>query len=182
MATVTILITSEKIDLNRVANWGPEPYQGASNTFVGFVRSRNLGRDVVAVEYDCYTTLCEKIFNDIATEAAKKWDPNSRILIIHRHGHLMVGEASVAIAATTGHRDESYKITRYIIEEIKERAPIWKKEFYTDGATDWVRGHALCQHRKIDHHGHHNHLDDCGNHNKNDDHFNQSESHQPVGS
>ena len=161
MGTVETIVTTESINLENVAHWGASSQHGAYNSFVGIVRNRNLGKDVVAVEYDCYIPLCKNVFAQIAQEAQSKWGTDANILVIHRHGKLNVGEASVAIAATTGHRDESYRITRYIIEEIKVRAPIWKKEFYTDGETDWVRGHALCQHRKVDHneiHGNHS----CG--------------------
>lgn len=154
MAKIETVVTTDKIDLVTISRWAPASHHGASNIFFGFVRSKNLGRDVTAVEYECFIPLCEKVFKEIAQEASEKWDNGSHILIVHRHGHLPVGETSVAIVATTGHRDESYRITRYIIEEIKQRAPIWKKEFYTDGETDWVRGHALCQHRKVDHHVH----------------------------
>ena len=152
MGTIKVEVTQEEIDLRVISEWQPSQTHGATNMFVGQVRSNNLGKQVVAVEYDCYEELCKKVFFEIAREATSKWGLDSNILVIHRHGKLKVGEPSVAIIATTGHRDESYRITRYIIEEIKMRAPIWKKEFYTDGETEWVKGHALCQHRKVDHH------------------------------
>ncbi len=152
MGNINVKVTSELLLLNELFNFQPSVGHGATNTFVGIVRNLNLGRNVIKMEYDCFIPLCEKTFLDIATEAQKKWCNDANILIAHRHGKLNVGDASVAIIATTGHRDESYRITRYIIEEIKVRAPIWKKEFYQDGETDWVRGHALCQHRKVDHH------------------------------
>lgn len=164
MSTVKTIVTDKEIDLDFVAKWNPSSEHGASNAFLGFVRNLNLGKSVVAVEYDCFKTLCEKIFNQIAEEAKQKWGKDSNILIIHRHGRLSVGEASVAIVVTTRHRDESYRASRYIIEEIKVRAPIWKKEFYIDGETEWVRGHALCQHRKVDHHEEHSGAHSCGGH------------------
>lgn len=154
MGKIKVKVTTEPIIFSRVASWSADSHHGAMNSFIGIVRSSNLGRNVVAMEYDCFIPLCEKTFFDIASEAQKKWSESANIFVIHRHGKLKVGEASVAIVATTGHRDESYRITRYIIEEIKTRAPIWKKEYYQDGETDWVRGHALCQHRKVDHHEH----------------------------
>lgn len=149
---INTFVTDQIIDLNQISKFVPESAHGAGNTFVGFVRNLNLGKPVVAVEYDCYQILCEKVFIEISREAQKKWSEDANILVIHRHGKLNVGEASVLISVTTKHRDESYRISRYIIEEIKVRAPIWKKEYYQDGQTDWVRGHALCQHRKVDHH------------------------------
>ncbi len=151
---VDVKVTLHPIDLSEVARWDADSTHGAMNSFIGIVRSSNLGRNVVAMEYDCFIPLCEKTFFDIATEAQKKWSPEANIMVLHRHGKLAVGDASVAIVATTGHRDESYRITKYIIEEIETRAPIWKKEYYQDGESDWVRGHALGQHRKVDHHEH----------------------------
>lgn len=151
MPQIESLVTTKDIDLAKISMWAPASQHGAINMFVGVVRNKNLNKDVVSVEYECFTPLCEKIFTEIATEACNKWEPSANILIVHRQGRLNVGEVSVAIVATTGHRDESYRITRYIIEEIKIRAPIWKKEFYLNGHTDWVPGHALCQHNKVNH-------------------------------
>ncbi len=162
MSTVQVIVTEKEIDFDMVARWNPSAEHGASNAFLGFVRNLNLGKSVIAVEYDCFKPMCEKVFNQIANEAKSKWGDDSNILIVHRHGRLSVGEASVAIVVTTGHRDESYRSSRYIIEEIKTRAPIWKKEFYVDGQTEWVRGHALCQHRKVNHHEEHSWTDSCG--------------------
>lgn len=152
MGNINVSVTSEPLALMNLTNYNVDSSHGAVNIFIGVVRDANLGRKVTKMEYDCYIPLCEKTFMDIATEAQDKWSKEANIRIVHRHGELNVGDASVAIFATTGHRDESYRITRYIIEEIKQRAPIWKKEYYHDGETDWVRGHALCQHRKVDHH------------------------------
>lgn len=161
MGNLFIEITAAAIDLEKAIQWAPNGTHGASCSFIGYVRNLNMGKQVTAIEYDCYEKLCENVFRKISEEAQEKWGQDSNILIIHRHGRLNIGEASVCIIVTTKHRDESYKTSRYIIEEIKERAPIWKKEFYLDGETDWVRGHALCQHRKIEsHEDHRNHS--CG--------------------
>jgi len=151
MAFIKTLVTPQPISLAEVTAWRPDSSHGAGSLFCGFVRDINLGKKVVAVEYDCFVPLAEKLFTEIAAEAAAKWGEDARILIVHRHGRLEIGEISVAIFVTTRHRDESYQASRYVIEEIKTRAPIWKKEFYENGETDWVRGHALCQHRKSDH-------------------------------
>lgn len=152
MGEVSVRITHEAIDLEDLANWKPASGHGAENIFIGYVRDLNMGRSVVAVEYDCYESLALNVFGDIAREAQSRWGDDANIFVMHRHGRLRVGEASVVICVTTRHRDESYRASRYVIEEIKVRAPIWKKEFYVDGETEWVRGHALCQHRKVDHH------------------------------
>lgn len=153
MSKIDVKITTSSIQMELIG-FMSSPDHGAMNSFIGIVRNLNLGKNVIKMEYDCFISLCEKTFFDIAKEAQEKWCIDANISVVHRHGIVKVGEASVAILATTGHRDEAYQITRYIIEEIKIRAPIWKKEFYENGETDWVRGHALCQHRKVDHHEH----------------------------
>lgn len=149
---ISVQVTTEPIPLDVISEWPAPNAHGAMNVFMGLVRDLNLGKEVIAIEYDCFVPLCENVFQEIASEAQERWGLESDILIIHRHGHIKVGDPSVLVLATSKHRDESYRITRYVIEEIKVRAPIWKKEFYKDGETDWVRGHALCQHRKVDHH------------------------------
>lgn len=143
---VQVSVTREAIDLTRVVQVGPASPHGAGNVFAGYVRDLNMGKKVLGIEYDSFEPLTEKIFRDICHEAQEEWGHDLQIFVIHRIGYLKVGEISVAIFVTSGHRDESYQASRYVIEEIKTRAPIWKKEFYQDSQSEWVRGHALCQH------------------------------------
>lgn len=119
---------------------------GAEIIFLGVVRDINHGRNVVSVAYDAFPPLAEKTLTEIASEAKEKWGREMQIVILHRTGILKVGEVSLAIAVSSRHRDESYQASRYVIEQIKDRAPIWKKETYSDGETKWLKGHALCQH------------------------------------
>lgn len=127
------------------------PAHGAQTVFCGVVRDYNLGKEVRGVEYDCYEPLTKKVFIEIANEAKGKWGKDALICIFHAKGYLNVGQMSVGIGVSTPHRSEAFDACRYIIEQIKERAPIWKKEYYLDGESDWVKGHALCQkHRKSD--------------------------------
>ena len=126
---------------------------GGVNVFFGAVRDFNAGKKVVAVSYDSYEPLAEKIFHEIAEEACARWGSSLRICVVHRVGRLKCGEISVGIGVSSRHRDESYQASRYIIEEIKHRAPIWKKEFYENGETEWLRGHALCA--QAGEHAHH---------------------------
>lgn len=156
-SVIYVDVVEEPITLVDLQSFIPDTSHGASDTFVGYVRNINLGKKVVAVEYDCFTPLTKKVFSEIAIEAQKKWSQDARFFILHRQGKLAVGEISVLICVSTRHRDESFKACRYVIEEIKKRAPIWKKEHYevTAGGvseTEWVQGHALCQHGpKVDH-------------------------------
>lgn len=149
--TIRVAVRNERIRLHDLVGdehfgWHPDGSHGAGNLFVGCVRNLNLGKQVVGVEYDCYVPMTIKVFRAIGEEAQERWGRDTNICILHRQGYLEIGEISVLIMVSTRHRDESYQASRYIIEEIKTRAPIWKKEFYTDGETEWVRGHALCQH------------------------------------
>jgi len=152
MKSINVQVVETSLSISDAMNFGSQSGHGAMSCFVGVVRDTNLGRQVRGMEYDCFVPLCLKVFREIAIEATEKWGPSVTIFIVHRTGWLNIGEASVVLVAKTPHRDEAFRITRYLIEEIKVRAPIWKKEHYIDGATDWVRGHALCQHRKVDHH------------------------------
>ncbi|MEK6706725.1 MAG: molybdenum cofactor biosynthesis protein MoaE [Bdellovibrionota bacterium] len=117
---------------------------GAEVLFLGVVRDHNAGKDVKSVLYDAFIPLAKNILLEIATEARARFGQDLCLAVLHRIGELKVGEISVAICVSSPHRDEAYKASRYVIEEIKIRAPIWKKEFYIDGDSGWVRGHALC--------------------------------------
>lgn len=128
----------------------PAPDCGAEAWFVGKVRSHRDGREVVAIEYDVFAPLAIQVLSDIVMEARAKWGAQLRLRIAHRRGRLTVGEISVLIRAESPHRDEAFAACRFAIEEIKTRAPVWKKEIYENGSSEWVRGHALCQHGSSD--------------------------------
>lgn len=118
---------------------------GALVLFTGNVRRTNLGRQVVSVSYDAFKPLCEKVLHDLCKAAQEKWGPTLKIALIHRTGTLKVGETSVLIAVSSPHRNEAYQASRMMIEDLKNKAPIWKKQVYEDGESEWLRGHALCQ-------------------------------------
>ena len=119
---------------------------GAEILFLGNVRDWNLGRPVVAVSYDAFAPHAEATLRTICEEASREWGPKLGMIVHHRTGRLSVGEASVIIGVASVHRDEAYEASRYIIEQLKERAAIWKKEHYEDGESEWLKGHALCSH------------------------------------
>ncbi len=122
------------------------PHHGAQLVFSGVVRDHNHGRSVLAVSYDAHPVLTQKVLRDIAGEACAQWGEGLYVRFHHRVGRLAVGEVSTAIVVSSPHRDEVYQASRYLIEELKKRAPIWKKEHYTDGDSEWLQGHALCGH------------------------------------
>jgi molybdopterin synthase catalytic subunit len=112
------------------------PEQGAVVSFVGLVRDHHGGRRVARLEYSAYGPMAEAECARIVAEAESRWPV--RIALEHRVGALEIGDAAVAVAAGAAHRDEAFAACRYLIEEVKRRVPIWKKEFYADGSVEWV--------------------------------------------
>jgi molybdopterin synthase catalytic subunit len=110
---------------------------GATLLFLGTVREVNDGRAVTGIEYSAYRGMAERELNDIAREAVARFG-SEHIAIEHRVGTLELGEASVAIAVAHAHRGEAYEASRFVIEELKKRVPIWKLELYVDGTREWV--------------------------------------------
>lgn len=119
------------------------PGAGAIVTFVGTVRDNARGRAVKSLDYEAYPPAAEKMLQQIGVEIQERWEIESTA-ILHRMGHLSVGEASVAIAVASAHRGDAFDACRYAIDRIKEIVPIWKKEFYEDGET-WVGSEAEYQ-------------------------------------
>ena len=112
---------------------------GAVLLFLGVVRDHADGRAVTGMEYESYEEMAVPVLREIAEEAAERIG-SDRVAVVHRVGDLSIGEVSVAIAVSSPHRAESYEASRYVIEEIKKRLPVWKKEHYSDGREEWVRG------------------------------------------
>ncbi len=133
-------IVREPIDASHVLSLIGADQDGASLLFLGVVRDHNDGRSVGGVRYDAYEEMAARVLSEIVDEAARSADTD-RVAAVHRIGELRVGEVSVAIAVSSPHRAEAYEASRYIIEEIKKRLPVWKKERYSDGAEQWVEGH-----------------------------------------
>ena len=129
-------ITSNLIDSQTI---GENSGIGARSVFEGTVRDTNDGHDVKKLEYECYESLAMKEGNKILGEAIEKFGLIDAFCI-HRIGTLEIGETAVIVVATSGHRDEAFKGCRYIIDEVKSRVPIWKKEHYQDGETEWLKG------------------------------------------
>ena len=134
-------IVREPIDPAHVMTLIGADQDGASLLFLGVVRDHNDGRSVGGVRYDAYEEMAERVLSEIVDEAARA-QGTDRVAAVHRIGELKVGEVSVAIAVSSPHRAEAYEASRYVIEEIKKRLPVWKKERYGDGAEEWVEGRA----------------------------------------
>ncbi len=110
--------------------------RGGICCFVGTVRNHHEGRSVQRLEYSAYGAMAEAECGRIVAEAEARWPV--RVGLSHRTGRLEVGDAAVAIAVAGAHRDEAFAACRYVIEEVKRRVPIWKREVYADGTEAWV--------------------------------------------
>ncbi|MHB8516590.1 MAG: molybdenum cofactor biosynthesis protein MoaE [Dehalococcoidia bacterium] len=112
---------------------------GAVVLFYGVVRNENLGRSVRYLEYDAYEEMALKKLRAVADEVRAKF-PVTGVGVLHRIGRLQVGETSLLVAVSSGHRKEAFEACHYAVDRIKETVPIWKKEVWEDGS-EWVEGH-----------------------------------------
>lgn len=134
-------IVTEPIDPAAVLAAVGDDSDGAALLFFGTVRDHNEGRPVDGLHYEAYREMAESVLREIAEEAAARAG-TPRIAVLHRTGELAIGEVSVAIAVSTPHRAEAFEGARHVIEEIKKRLPIWKRERYADGVAEWLPGNA----------------------------------------
>jgi molybdopterin synthase catalytic subunit len=117
---------------------------GASIYFLGTVRNINDNKTVTGITYDSHDEMVIKSFKEIYNEADQKLDIKDKAVFIeHAKGYLDLGEISIIIAVACKHRDQAYVLSRYIIEEIKKRSPIWKKEHYENEESEWLEGNPL---------------------------------------
>lgn len=132
-------IVDTPIDVSSLLTEVAAPSDGAVLLFVGIVRDSNEGREVGHLDYQAYPAMAEAVLREIVAEARARWD-TGEIAAVHRTGRLAIGEASVAIAVGSPHRAAAYEASRYIIEELKKRVPIWKREGYLKGDSEWLTG------------------------------------------
>jgi molybdopterin synthase catalytic subunit len=131
-----IRIVSQTIDKNSVIDAVADPGAGALVTFDGRVRNQARGKRVVSLFYEAYEEMALRQMEEIQSEALTQW-PHSKIAIVHRVGHLEIGESSIFLAVSSAHRREAFEACQFLIDTIKVRVPIWKKELYEDGEV-WV--------------------------------------------
>jgi len=133
-----ISITEKPIDVNKLLSDVSDESSGASVLFTGTVRDHNKQDKVSKLHYEAYQEMAEKILQEIENEIHAKWKIK-KFVAIHRTGTLKVGEVSVAVAVSAEHRKEAFEACRFGINVIKEKAPIWKKEFAESGS-EWLEG------------------------------------------
>lgn len=133
------VLTSQPLNEREVTAAVSTADAGGVVTFVGRVRDNARGRSVIALEYEAYPEMAEAVFAQIADEARARF-AIKQVAIHHRSGRLSVGEPSVVIAVSAAHRGAAFDACEYVIDQLKARAPIWKKEFSPDGAV-WIEEH-----------------------------------------
>jgi len=126
------------IDLDAVLESVKSPGSGCVVGFLGTVRDTSEGRSVERMSVEVYEEMAVKQLSIIRDEALERFGVHG-VAVVHRYGELEVGDSIVYIAVSAGHRDEAFTACRYVIDELKERVPLWKKEYTTDGEV-WVEG------------------------------------------
>ena len=140
--TKIIDIRKEKIKISAAESFIASSKFGASIFFTGTVRNKN--KKVSGMTYDSHDELVIKSFEEIYKETAEKLNiKNKAVFIEHVKGYVGLGEISIIIAVACKHRDQAYVLSRYIIEEIKKRSPIWKKEHYINNDSEWLKGNPI---------------------------------------
>lgn len=137
LTMATVQLTQDVIDIDAVSRSVEAAEFGAVVTFAGNVRDNARGQGVLYLEYEAFEPLALKELTRIAQQAEIKWE--ARCAVTHRLGRLEIGECSVAAAAAAAHRAEAFEACRWIIDTLKSRAPIWKKEYFV-GGSHWIEG------------------------------------------
>jgi len=129
-------VTDSVLSVDEVVARLADPAIGAVATFVGVVRGSTGGRKTLYLEYEAYPEMAEETLRQVGEEVQSRWPEVRQVSIVHRIGHLEVGEAAVVIALSAAHRRQVFDALHYAIDRIKEIVPIWKKEVWADGA-EW---------------------------------------------
>ena len=145
-------ITAERIEVEPLRRGLMDSGCGGYTSFEGWVRDHHQGRAVSGLHYEAYADLARAEGLKILAEAGERFGP-VRLACVHRVGDLAVGELAVWVGAAAPHRDEAFKACRYVIDELKQRLPIWKKEHYIEGESAWVD----CERCRAAGHGKHDH-------------------------
>jgi molybdopterin synthase catalytic subunit len=132
-----IRLTKQPIDTAAILAEVTSHEAGAVVLFLGTTREFTKGRQTASLDYECYPEMAEKKLAELEAEARRRW-PIVGCSIVHRLGHLELGEASIAIAVSSPHRADAFAAGQWLIDTIKEVVPIWKQENWADGTSEWV--------------------------------------------
>lgn len=132
-----ISLTHEPIDYHALTEAVRSDQSGAVVLFLGTVRELTAGRQTVALDYEGYPEMATAKLEELEVAARARW-PIDKVRIVHRLGHLELGDISVAVAVSCPHRKQAFEAGQFLIDELKVSVPIWKKENWADGSTEWV--------------------------------------------
>ena len=133
-----IRVTPERLDPEAAIEAVRRDEAGAVDLFLGVVRNENRGRAVDHLVYDAYPTMAEKTMRELAEAAAERFGL-SGVAVLHRTGQLAIGETSLLVAVSAAHREATFEAGRWLVNEVKRRVPVWKKEVWADGE-EWIEG------------------------------------------
>ena len=133
---MTSRLTRKPIEIRTLIRAVSEPSHGGIATFLGLVRDHQDGRGVLSLEYSAYESMADAESGRIVSEAESRWP--ARVVLLHRLGALAIGDVAIGVAVASAHRAQAFEACRFVVEEMKRRVPIWKKEFYADGTVSWV--------------------------------------------
>ena len=132
-----IQLTNSQIDVPSLLTHVQSPLAGAVVLFLGATRELTAGRRTESLDYECYPEMAERKLAELEATARQRW-PLTESAIVHRLGHVPIGEASVAIAVSSPHRQAAFDAGQWLIDTLKQVVPIWKREHWADGTTEWV--------------------------------------------
>lgn len=136
---VEVRVSETPLDPSALLGFVSDPTAGAVVSFLGTVRDHSPGKEgVTHLVYEVYQEQVEAKITDLVTEARSRW-PLIRVAVHHRTGHVGLGEASVAVVVSSAHRVDAFDAARFLIDELKSKAPIWKQEHW-DGGVEWIEG------------------------------------------
>jgi molybdopterin synthase catalytic subunit len=132
-----IELTNERVDTDAILRRAGRAEAGAIVLFVGTTRELTDGRQTVALDYEAYIDMAQRRLAELEAQARRRW-PVIECIVVHRLGRVPIGEASVAIAVSTPHRADAFAAGQWLIDSLKRDVPIWKRERWADGTTEWV--------------------------------------------
>lgn len=138
MSKDSLHVTLAPLDIAGVYSLADDGANGAVVVMSGTVRNQTGGKPVASLEYQAYQPMAIAVFENIAKQIRTDWSDVNRVVIHHRIGHLSIGEISVLVAIGCPHRTEAFAACKFAIDTLKHNAPIWKKEHWQDGSSDWV--------------------------------------------
>lgn len=150
----TFSFSDAAIDVHELRGQLADHSCGGYCSFEGWVRNNNEGHDVTRLEYEAFVDLAIKEGERIVNEAVERYGV-AKAVCVHRVGSLAIGDIAVWVGVSSGHRDEAFKACRYIIDEVKHRVPIWKKEHYVNGDSGWVNCERCAEHAHSHAESHH---------------------------